>query len=276
MVRWFLRLCKRLLVLGFGAGIIWLSISQIFPYFERRTPILIALGLTYCLVAYLLLPTCVRVFKFFFRTSHIPIHTVTPDGFACDPVNIALVGSLTSIKKAFEDAGWHEADPHTFRNILRIVIAVILGRPYKNAPFSPLYLFGRSQDVGFQKSIGTSPRQRHHIRFWQVIPQPEGKFRDHIKYWLAHYGEITPGRTLWVGAATEDIGIGVVLHNAQVTHNVHPDTNEERDFVVRELKKAGVVIKSRTINASKPYRLRNRSSGTSLIADGSIKLLELK
>ena len=33
---------------------------------------------------------------------------------------------------------------------------------------SILYLFGRGQDIGFQKAIDNSPRKRHHIRFWAL------------------------------------------------------------------------------------------------------------
>ena len=39
---------------------------------------------------------------------------------------------------------------------------------------SQLYLFGRGQDIGFQKAIDDSPRKRHHIRFWALaLPHAE-------------------------------------------------------------------------------------------------------
>jgi hypothetical protein len=44
----------------------------------------------------------------------------------------------------------------------------IFNKPYPTAPFSTLYLFGRGQDIGFQKAIDNSPRKRHHIRFWAL------------------------------------------------------------------------------------------------------------
>ncbi len=38
--------------------------------------------------------------------------------------------------------------------------AFVLNTPYPTAPFSTLYLFGRGQDIGFEKAIGDSPRRR--------------------------------------------------------------------------------------------------------------------
>jgi len=46
-----------------------------------------------------------------------------------------------------------------------MVRAFALNSPYPTAPFSTLYLFGRGQDIGFQKAIDDSPRKRHHIHF---------------------------------------------------------------------------------------------------------------
>ena len=35
-----------------------------------------------------------------------------------------------------------------------MIRAFLFNSPYATAPFSTLYLFGRGQDVGFQKAIG--------------------------------------------------------------------------------------------------------------------------
>jgi hypothetical protein len=50
----------------------------------------------------------------------------------------------------------------------RMIRAFVLNSPYPTAPFSTLYLFGRGQDIGFQKAIDNSPRNRHHVRFWAL------------------------------------------------------------------------------------------------------------
>ena len=270
-----IRTIKRLLVFGFGAVCIWFGIDKVFPYLDHRIPVSLAVFATYCVMAYFFIPLGIRILRLFWRSSHIPLHTVTPDGFASDPVNIAIKGSRKELTRAFRAADWYEADQKTVRNGIRMGLAVMLNRHYPNAPFSTLYLFGRGQDIGLQKPIGDSPRRRHHVRFWQVIEVPDGRFRDHVKFWITHYGTIQPGRTLWVGAATHDTGLGIIGHNAQVTHAVHPDSNAERDFIVKDLRATKHVRKVSRLRASQPYSVRNRVAGVTLRADGEITLLEL-
>ncbi len=269
-----LRAAKRLLVAMFGLAVVFVGYKAVFPYFSHRVPLLLALACTYGAMAYGVIPLAFRAYRLLFPSNHIPLHTVTPDGFACDPVNLALMASRANIIKAFKAAGWEMADPVTLRTSLRMVQSIVLRQPYPTAPFSALYLFGRKQDIGFQKTIGGSARLRHHVRFWQVIQPTGDRFRDHVKFWVKHYGEVQPGRSLWVGAATEDIGVTLIRHNAQFTHTIHHDTNAERDFIVDELTATGLVQGGRTLSAAKPYKLKNRV-GTTMIADGNIRLLEL-
>ena len=61
-----------------------------------------------------------------------------------------------------------EADRLGLASSWRMVRAFVFNSPYPTAPFSTLYLFGRGQDIGFQKAIDNSPRKRHHIRFWAL------------------------------------------------------------------------------------------------------------
>jgi len=78
-----------------------------------------------------------------------------------DPVNLVVTGTLKQLHAAFKLAGWSEADRLGLASSWRMVRAFLLNSPYPTAPFSTLYLFGRCQDVGFQKAIDNSPRNRH-------------------------------------------------------------------------------------------------------------------
>src|SRR5215471_4031042 len=73
-----------------------------------------------------------------------------------------------SCDAAFKLAGWSQADRLGLASSWRMIRAFVFNSPYPTAPFSTLYLFGRGQDVGFQKAIDNSPRKRHHIRFWAL------------------------------------------------------------------------------------------------------------
>ena len=79
------------------------------------------------------------------------------------PRNIALVGALGQLRAAFAALDWTEADRLNLVSSWRMVRAFVLNAPYPTAPFSTLFLFGRGQDIGFQKAIDDSPRKRHHV-----------------------------------------------------------------------------------------------------------------
>jgi hypothetical protein len=78
-----------------------------------------------------------------------------------------------------------------------------------------------------------------------------------------------------VGAASRDVGLGIIRHNAQITHMIHPDTNAERNLIVTNLKKTRLVKKVRTEKIGEPYRLTNRVLTGYLHADGKMTICEL-
>jgi hypothetical protein len=45
----------------------------------------------------------------------------------------------------------------------------------------------------------------------------------------------------WIGAGTRDTGISLTRLTFQITHATDSDANVERDYVVSELKKSGVI-----------------------------------
>ena len=107
--------------------------------------------------------------------ADVPGLTQTADGHPGDPLNVAIVGTEEELLRAMHAAGWVPADPITFRSSVRIVADSLLKRPDDSAPVSDLYLFGRKQDLAFEKPVGESPRQRHHVRFWQSAAREAGR-----------------------------------------------------------------------------------------------------
>src|SRR4029434_1626526 len=133
----------------------------------------IAIGLTtlllaYLVVAYLVMPL---VWTWYVRDhpalDAVPHITFTADGLPGDPLNVALIGTETALKKILLAAKWDQADPLTLRSSLEIAEAAVLERPYVDAPVSTLYLWGRKEDLAFEQPVGDNPRQRHHVRFWE-------------------------------------------------------------------------------------------------------------
>lgn len=275
MLRRFIRLLKRFVVLTPGLIVAYVSVYNIFPIFDRHFPDVPAFLITYVIAAYFLIPLLLRLFRVVIKPHHIPVYSTTPDGFACDPINVGVIGTKQQLEEVMQAASWYKADERSWHSLSKMVVGVLLRRPYHRAPFSNLYLLGRPQDLGFELPVGNSPLKRHHIRFWAASRPGDDNQHEHELFWKRHYRPRSAERLLWVGAASLDVGIGIILHNAQFTHDIHHDTNAERDFVVKELKRTGLVKRTRVIAAGKPYRLRNRVPTRYMTADGKITICEL-
>jgi hypothetical protein len=228
------------MVLGLGIFAVWL-IAFVFRITDRRLPTILALALTYGVAAYIVLPRIVRMSLKTLQRKSVPSFTLTGDGLPGDPVNLALVGAAAQLRAAFAVAGWTEADPLGLKSSWAMAVAFVLDRPYSTAPFSTLYLFGRGQDVGFQKAIGGSPRRRHHIRFWALRLERVEEALNTAAFWLNADRPPPEETVLWVGAGTRDTGFSLTKFTFQITHATDSDADAERDFIIAELKRCGVV-----------------------------------
>jgi hypothetical protein len=166
----------------------------------------------------------------------VPSFTSTADGLPGDPINVVLIGTLQQLRSALSKADWSVADPLGLASSWRMVRAFVFNRPYPTAPFSTLYLFGRGQDIGFQKAIDDSPRRRHHVRFWALNLAREERMGT-IDFWLNSDRPPDDARVLWVGAGTRDTGLSLTRLTFEITHATDSDTNAERDFLIGELQK---------------------------------------
>lgn len=186
--------------------------------------LLVVLGV-YLLLAYIVLPAAWSHYEHHPALAEAPRTTAAPDGIPGDPLNVGLTGSRTEVIRAMLAAGWSPADPVTWRSSLEIADSVLLDRPYRDAPVSTLLLYGRKQDLAFEREQGASASQRHHVRFW-LAPQRG-----------------VDGRDLWLGAVTFDRSVGLSFTTGQITHHIAPDIDAERDALVEDLERAGQVTR---------------------------------
>ena len=181
----------------------------------------VVLAVYFC-VAYIILPAD----WMHFARKHpsldgISTITQTSDEIPGDPLNVALHGTATELRKIMLAAKWAPADPLTFRSCLEIAEATVFKRPYDDAPVSNLFLFGRKEDFAFEQPVGDNPRQRHHVRFWR--------------------SDVTAadGRSVWVGSATFDERVGLSTTTGQITHHIAPDVDQERSHLFGDLSSTG-------------------------------------
>lgn len=274
MINYTIRFAKRFAVLLPGIAISYFAASTLYPIFDKRLSAVIALFLTYVATAYVLIPFALRLFRLFIPARHLPLYCVTPDGFASDPLNIGIIGTKEELRAAMRQAGWFIADKHSLDNMLRVILCAIFKRPYPNAPMSSLYLFGRKQDIGFELQSAAKLGHRHHVRFWATTFDSDKPLSVSAIHWSPRRKLHNDETLLWLGAASRDIGLAFIRHNAQLTHMIHPDTNRERELIAEQLSKQGATQTS--IRLRKPYRLANRALRGYLQTDGIMRICKLR
>jgi len=132
-----------------------------------------------------------------------------------DPLNLVVVGSPQDVFPAFSRRGWHGTEQTRRASVLKTVRSAVFHRAYHYSPVSPLYVFGRSQDLSGQKARG-DVNLRNHLRLWLTLIE----FR---------------GRPVWIGQISRDIGVRLIRDIPPTTHKIDPDTDEARDGLVQDL-----------------------------------------
>ena len=266
------RLLQRLVILGLGIFSVWFIVFVVFRIADHRLPWVLALGITYAMAAYIILPRVIRLGLKILQRQRVPSFTITGDGLPGDPVNLALVGTLQQLRAAFVAIGWSEADRLGLASSWGMVRAFVLNKPYPAAPFSTLYLFGRGQDIGFQKAIDNSPRKRHHIRFWALSIARAQSTWGEAGFWLDTERPDEGEAVIWVGAGTRDTGLSLTRLSFQITHATDSDTNAERDFIIAELTRSGLVEGARIYQAGQDVSAERVNH---YVTDGEITLARL-
>lgn len=154
----------------------------------------------------------------FKRALHeLPCCTTNKDGSEKgDPLNLVLVGDPEDIFPAFIRRGWHGTEVIWTKSLLRTIESFLQGTRYRYSPISPLYVFGRRQDLAAQKARGTI-HERNHLRLW-LTPY---RFR---------------GKSVWIGQISRDIGVKFTLKSPTIsTHVIDPDVDEARRYLLEDL-----------------------------------------
>jgi hypothetical protein len=187
--------------------------------------------------------------------DQIPRRVRDKDGRAGDMVNFIILGSQERLKSAFEGSGWVLVDRTKADAVLHGLLSTLSKEEYVEMPMSELYLFGRPQDFGFAHADPYAVvATRHHLRVWKA-PIAVG------------------GQTLWVGAATHDVGFDTDQRNGGVTHRIDPDIDDEREYVARTLLESGIVTQWSHHMPRNPVRDAITATGGHFHSDG--RILEL-
>lgn len=131
-----------------------------------------------------------------------------------DPLNLVMIGSARAMFPALARRGWHVTETTTLTSSWQTIVSSVFGSRDRYAPISPLYLFGRRQDIALQKARSNVNR-RIHMRLWMAPV-------------TAH------GERVWVGQISRDIGVRLTRKTI-TTHKVDPDMDETRWYLMQDL-----------------------------------------
>jgi hypothetical protein len=70
---------------GVGVVSVWLIVFVVIKFADRRLPWILALGLTYGMAGYVILPRAVRMGLKILQRKSVPSFTITGDGLPGDP-----------------------------------------------------------------------------------------------------------------------------------------------------------------------------------------------
>ncbi|HEV2495162.1 MAG TPA: LssY C-terminal domain-containing protein [Terriglobia bacterium] len=184
-----------------------------------------------------------------------PHRAQSKDGKPGDPLNLVVIGSAEQIRSAFVSAGWSAAEEKNQKSIMRTVRAIAGDEGYGSAPVSQLYVYGRQEDLAFERMLNTFTK-RHHLRLWRTT-------------------KTTPdGREIWLGAATHDTGIDV--HPGVVSHAIDSDLDAERTKVGADLEFTGMVSAQHLVTRADPLSQGLTATGGTWKTDGRLLTVELK
>jgi hypothetical protein len=224
---------------------------------ERALLLALTLVVIYALLAYLALPALWTHYEHQKGLASLPMVTRTAQGIPGDPINVGLVGDSKDALCAMQAAGWYPADPVTLRSSIEIAGSVLLDRPYRDAPVSPLFWLGRREDLAFEKPDGNSADHRHHVRFWKALAQGQEQ------------------RPVWLGAVTYDRSVGVSRYTGAITHHIGPDIDAERKLLATELENVGMVEAKYQVTGIGPTMDGRNGGGDLYYTDGEVWILRL-
>jgi LssY C-terminus len=143
----------------------------------------------------------------------------TRDG---DPLNFVVIEGKRDPIIPFIARGWHLARTLDVASAFDTARAFLFRDAFLTSPVSPLYVFGRAEDVVVQKARSTINE------------------RVHARFWLAPY--TFEGRRIWIGQVSRDIGVRLTTQTWNLTtHKIAPDVDFDRAYLLQDLIMSGFV-----------------------------------
>lgn len=133
-----------------------------------------------------------------------------------DPLNLVIIGGRDDAFPALVRRGWSPTEATYTGSVMKMINSVLSGERYPYSPISPLYLYGRPQDLALQKARD-NVHQRNHLRLW-LSPM---RYHDQL---------------VWVGQISRDIGTRLTIHSPYLTtHKIDPNVDTALLALIEDL-----------------------------------------
>lgn len=164
----------------------------------------------------------------------LPCCTTNDDGDRLgDPINLVIVGDRESLLASLSHAGWSFTKRITPETVRRLIGAAISGSEFPVAPVSPLYAFGRQQDLAMQRARSTIV-QRNHLRLWLAPFRYEDE-------------------SVWIGQVSRDVAVKLTTRSQTLTtHVIDPNVDEAREHLLQSIILSGSVARFAFVDAMPP------------------------
>jgi hypothetical protein len=181
----------------------------------------------------------------------MPCCATTEDGSGIeDPLNFVAVGEPSEVLSSLIRTGWHVTEILRPGSALETFSSYLFSSQYKYAPVSPIYLFGRRQDLALQKARETA-RERNHLRVWRTPLRCAGK-------------------PVWIGQISRDVGLSFSWKTL-VGHEVDPDVDEARNYLLQDMLRSQGLVRfawANGVGAAPLEKPRHMTDGSPFFTDG--------
>jgi hypothetical protein len=132
-----------------------------------------------------------------------------------DPLNFVIIADSDALWPALLRSGWDPTAAMSAGTAMKTGVFGLFGGAYRYSPISNLYVYGRAQDIAFQKVRSSI------------------NYRNHLRLWLAPV--TVNGLPVLMGQISRDIGSRLTTKSKTLTtHRIDPNVDDTRAALVQD------------------------------------------
>jgi len=190
--------------------------------------------------------------------ANLPRVSETISGKPQEPIHIVIIGDKERVEEILKQAGWLPSDRINMKNVWRLVMAELEGKPYPRAPGVPSLWDAVPNDLAYEKPTeSNSVGERHHLHLWEAPFSYEDR------------------EDVWFGTAHFDRAVKRAYSIILPTHTIDPAIDVERENIKSDFIRTGKIEKVEEFQVVSPTLGKNQS-GDLFFTDGKALIFYLR